>query len=136
MYSDEMMTWDERKHRYILTEACALAYNVDLKKELNASGAPAKNNLPAQILDRISRTVYNFIFLHGDRERKLCELEQEDEYYRQFLFEAMVEQLLYFMVNGDLNLTPQNAQDTSHGAAYAPEMQNILAQSGILYCGR
>ena len=134
MKNDEMMIYDERKRRYILTEACALQYNIDLKKELNAGGAPAKNNLPAQILDRISRTVYNFIFLHGDRESKLETLEEYDDYYRPFILDAMVEQLLYFMVNGDLLLTAHSAADTPR--PYSTEMENVLAQSGILYCGR
>lgn len=134
MKNDEMMIYDERKRRYILTEACALQYNIDLKRELNASGAPAKNNLPAQILDRISRTVYNFIFLHGDRERKLEALEEYDDYYRPFILDAMVEQLLYFMVNGDLLLTAHNGAEAPR--PYSTEMENVLAQSGILYCGR
>ena len=134
MKNDEMMIYDERKRRYILTEACALQYNIDLKRELNSSGAPAKNNLPAQILDRISRTVYNFIFLHGDRESKLETLEEYDDYYRPFLLDAMVEQLLYFMVNGDLLLTAHNGAEAPR--PYSTEMENVLAQSGILYCGR
>ncbi|MBQ8357876.1 MAG: hypothetical protein IJX39_08745 [Clostridia bacterium] len=142
MYNDDMMTFDDVKQRYILTNECALANNVDLGKELNSTGVPSRSNLPAQILDRISRTVYNFIYSHGDRYGKEKELAEND-YYRPFIKDAMIEQLLYFMVNGDLSVVArvdaQTGREFSRAAkldaAYAPEMQNILAQSGILYCG-
>ena len=144
MTNDEMMIYNERSRRYVLTEQCALALNIDLQASLNSSGVPFKNKLAAQILDRVSRTVYNFIFLHGDRAQKTSELEREDEYYRPFIKEALEEQLLYFMANGDINavsrVNMQSGQEISRAAkldaAYAPEMENILAQSGILFCGR
>ena len=142
MYNDEMMTFDEAKKRYILTKQCALAYNVDLDRELNATGVSAKNNLPAQILDRVSRTVYNFIYAHGGREIKQQKIAQDDA-YRPYIKDAMIEQLLYFMANGDLNIVArvdtQTGRESSRAAkldaAYAPEMQNILAQTDLLYCG-
>ncbi len=142
MRSDEMMIFDTVKNRYILTRHCALANNVDLEHELNSTGVAAKNNLPEQILDRVSRTVYNFIYAHGHREAKQKRMA-EDKSYRPFLKDAMVEQLLYFMANGDLNLLARvdvaNGRELSRAAkldaAYAPEMQNVLAQTDLLYCG-
>jgi hypothetical protein len=70
MYSDDMMVFDQTKQRYILTDKCAKAYNIDLERELNSTGVPNKSNLGDQILDRISRTVYNYVYSHGHREIK------------------------------------------------------------------
>lgn len=142
MRNDDMMIFDEVKGRYILTRKCALANNVDLERELNSTGVSAKNNLPEQILDRVSRTVYNFIYAHGHREAKQKRMA-EDPSYRPYLKDAMIEQLLYFMANGDLNMVArvdvQSGREHSRAAkldaAYAPEMQNILGQTDLLYCG-
>ena len=102
MQNDDTMIFDTVKNRYILTRKYALSLNIDLEKELNSTGVAAKNNLPEQILDRVSRTVYNFIYAHGGREVKQRKMA-EDERYRPFLKDAMTEQLLYFMSNGELN---------------------------------
>ena len=142
MKNDDSMIFDESKQRYVLTVQCALDNNVDLEHELDTSGGPAKNNLALHILDRISRTVYNFIYSHGNMEIKRRMLAENDE-YRPFIKDAMIEQLLYFMANGDLNalarIDMQNGREytsaAKRDAAYAPEMQNILAQTDLLYCG-
>ena len=143
MTTDNLMRWDSAKERYVLTEQAALQNNVDLRMILNVAGVPARNNLPEQVLDRISKTVYNFIYLHGDKHSKDRQLQEFDEYYRQFIYDAMIEQLLYFEGNGMLNLTSRVNVSTGlvidraakMDAAYAPEMVNVLNQCGILYCG-
>lgn len=142
MYSDEMMVFDEAKKRYILTDQCALAQNINLDQELNSAGVTAKNNLPDQILDRVSKTVYNYVYAHGGRDVKQRKMAEDDS-YRPFIQDAMIEQLLYFMTNGDLNqlarVDVQSGREHSRAAkldaAYAPEMQNILGQTDLLYCG-
>ena len=142
MFNDDMMTFDEVKGRYILTNKCALANNIDLGESLNTTGVPHVGNLPDQILDRISRTVYNFIYATGSRETKQRKM-REDNAYRPFIMEAMIEQLLYFMANGSLNIIsrvdPQTGREFTRAAKldaeYAPEMQNVLAQTDLLYCG-
>ena len=142
MQNDDTMIFDTVKNRYILTRKYALSLNIDLEKELNSTGVAAKNNLPEQILDRVSRTVYNFIYAHGGREVKQRKMAEEER-YRPFLKDAMTEQLLYFMSNGELNqvarVDMQSGREYSRAAkrdaAYAPEMQNILEQTDLLYCG-
>ena len=142
MKSDDSMIFDESKQRYILTVKCALDNNVDLEHELNSAGVPAKSNLAGQVLDRISRTVYNFIYSHGNMAVKRRMLAENEE-YRPFIKDAMIEQLLYFMANGDLNALAridtqsgrEYGKEAKRDAAYAPEMQNILAQTDLLYCG-
>ena len=143
MTNDSMMTYKIEARRYVLTESAALALNINLRTMLNTTGVPQVHELADQVLDRISRTVYNFIFLHGDREQKLAELESRDAYYRPFLREAMEEQLLYFIANGDLSLTAhvnvangmQLDRTGKRNAMYAPMMQDVLAQTDILYVG-
>lgn len=142
MINDDMMFFDPNKGRYILTTNCALSVNVDLEKELNSGGVPSKSNLPMQVLDRVSRTVYNFVYMHGNRAIKEAAMRDDDE-LRPYIKDAMIEQLLYFMANGDLNMTAR--VDISTGrelyrqgkldAAYAPEMQNILNQTYLTYTG-
>ena len=142
MINDDMMFFDPAKERYILTTNCALAVNIDLEKELNSGGVPSKSNLPMQVLDRVSRTVYNFVYMHGNREIKKDAMRNDDS-LRPYIKDAMIEQLLYFMVNGDLNL--MSRVDMASGrelyrqgkldAAYAPEMQNIINQTYLTYTG-
>lgn len=142
MFNTDLMVFDEEKQRYILTHKCAIENNVDLARELNAAGVPNRNNLEAQVLDRISRTVYNFIYSHGGIEWKHRVLRDDDR-YRPIIQDAMIEQLLYFMANGDLNMTAgvdlQTGKEYNRAAkrdaAYAPMMQDLLAQTDLLYCG-
>ena len=142
MFNTDLMVFDEEKQRYILTHKCAIENNVDLEKELNAAGVPSKSNLEAQVLDRISRMVYGFIYSHGGVAWKQAILRDDDR-YRPIIQDAMIEQLLYFMANGDLNMTARVDLQTGReytraakrDAAYAPMMQDLLAQTDLLYGG-
>ncbi|MBE6555524.1 MAG: hypothetical protein E7663_04750 [Ruminococcaceae bacterium] len=142
MYNDDMMIFDQTQNRYILTEACALSLGIDLSRELCGMSATHKSNLPSLMLDRVSRTVYGYVYAHGNRTVKEERMARDDE-LRPIIFDALCEQLIYQMGNGDLNAVAR--VDTATGAvisreamrdaAYAPMLETILGDSGLLYCG-
>lgn len=142
MYNDSLMVFDERKKRYILTRQCALDNNINLTECLNSTGVPNEGNLPEQILDRISMTIYNFVYSTGNMLIKRDLMMSNDE-YRPFIMDAMIAQLLYVIANGHLTLTPrvniQNGHEFSSAsmrdAAIAPDAQMILEQTDLLYTG-
>ena len=101
-YDDETMFYDWDTHRYILTPECVFdELNINLAERLNKRGSAVAENVPSNVLRRISNIVYGEIY-------KCSEYNDVQEYLlakcpslRKNIKEAMKEQVVYFLINGD-----------------------------------
>lgn len=62
-FSDGDMKYDERSHRYVLTTDCVLReLGVDLTLQLDMSGDANTSTLPDRLLQRVSQSVYLWLY--------------------------------------------------------------------------
>lgn len=140
-YSDNQMTYNERAHRYVLTTESVLEdMNIDLGVVLNTSDVADVAIAQEQFLDRVSRIIYYWIYsvnpLRFRTERELA----MNEPYRPFILEAMKEQVLYILNNGDLTALSGINLDTGmtieeskkRASSIAPLSKDILIDAGIV----
>lgn len=140
-YSDNQMTYNERAHRYVLTQECVLEdMNIDLGAVLNTSDVADVAIAQEQFLDRVSRIIYSWIYsvnpLRFRTERELA----LNESHRPFILEAMKEQVLYILNNGDLTALSGINLDTGitteeskkRASSIAPLSKDILIDAGIV----
>lgn len=103
--TDAHMSYDKISHRYKLTELYVLqVLNRNLADVMAEIGAAADiANEPSILLDRVSRQVYAYCLrctaTPNIRERRMA-LEGS---LRPYIMEAMSEQLIYILNNGDLS---------------------------------
>ena len=139
--SDNHLTYDSSVHRYKLTELGVLQrLNRNLGDVLaDNGGASDPRNEPNIVLDRVSRQIYGFIYSHTAaplrREREMA----LNPAYRAPIMEAMEEQLIYILNNGDMtahtgiNLDTGMAVDPDRmrRAEIAPIARDILTRCGL-----
>ena len=139
--TDSHMAYDRATHRYRLTELYVLqVLNRNLHDVLADNGAASDiAKEPGILLDRISRQVYAFCMRCTAtpfiRERRMA-LEGG---LRSAIMDAMSEQLIYVLNNGDLSAFTGVNVDTGAAvdagrmrqAEIAPMAKDILAQCGL-----
>lgn len=140
-YTDNYMRYDASVHRYVLTDEFVLEkMNIVLDELLDTSGGADIANEKAKFLNRISLAIYNYIYrLCPLRYRKERELALDAE-CRAPLQNAMEEQILYIMFNGDLSLSSGlNAVNGTQLEArrlrqseIAPMAKDVLAAAKII----
>ena len=140
-FTDNLMTYNERAHRYVLTEECVLEdLNIDLKAVLNTSDVADIANAADRFLDRISIVIYTWIYsVNPFRFRAERDLALNVN-VRPFLYEAMKEQVLYVLNNGDLSALSGVNVDTGmtvderrkRSAMVAPLAKDILINGGVV----
>ena len=69
-YSDNTMTYDVTKHRYILTEEYVRQMGIDLSLVLNTDFSPIPASVPGLFLDRVSKLVYSNIYKYGRSKKE------------------------------------------------------------------
>lgn len=142
--NDYAMTYDKSRHRYILTtEDVLVNLNINLHAELRTNGLAADEaNEADKLLDRVSRIVYQHIYIHASSPRKMERRLALDPGLRDIIREAMEEQLLYILANGDY--TTLSGINTETGAAHtesiraatvSPLAGEILMNAGLLFVG-
>lgn len=128
-YNDIYMDYSQRKHRYVLT----LAYANDMRNiDLLAigDGEMNDNNAADQVLDKVSRQIYNHIYRHAMHRYRTEKALAFDEDVRQALMDAMGDQLEWMVTNGD---TYVNAERELPGVC--PMAHETLAAAGLLFAG-
>ena len=149
-YSDTEMRYLASAHRYVLTEeGVRTALGLDLLTRLNKRGVTDTAALVGQVLNQISMVVYHRIYSNAPNHYLAEYLAAKHPMARNILLEAMQQQLMYFLVNGDL--TKISGVDTRRGstldrdslqhAAIDPMTAEILdreldsAGLRLTYCG-
>lgn len=140
-YSDSYMKYSASEHRYVLTEQFVRErMNIDLEALTDTSVCIDISAEKTVILERISNTVYAYIYrmspFYYAKERQLA----QNAAFRLPLRRAMEEQLRYVIFNGDLSLASgvSVAEDSAidskrmREAEIAPLAKDILISAGIV----
>lgn len=102
-YDDERMIFDKVSCRYVLTPNALAESGIDIAAE--TENAAYSQTVTANVLNRISRKVYNFIHLHNNDNPKQDWLIAHVPSLRKIIYEALTAQALYMYTVGDLALT-------------------------------
>lgn len=140
-YSDDLMIYDSDEHRYRLTEKYVLQrMNRNLLQILaDHGGAFDSSNEPKILLDRVSRQIYGYCYACTPFPKARERMMALDETKRKAIRDAMAEQLVYILNNGDLSAyTGVNLETGATIDPYrmryseiAPMARDILLASGI-----
>lgn len=101
--SDNLMTWSSLKNRYILKEDAFRAYTgMDVRAMVNDSLGDVAN-IVNYYFDNVSLKVYNYIFNYRSSFNQRNAVLMYSPTARQMLYRCMVEQMVYFITNGDIS---------------------------------
>ena len=136
-FNDPSMTYSERTHRYTLTaDAVKNELNVDLETVMNPAGALDRASIVPAFLANVSREIYAYIYACGidnDVQEYLCAKHPSA---RRIIFEAMIAQVEYMILNGslyqlsgvDIRKGSVMDQRSLRKVQIAPMAQDILAR--------
>lgn len=128
-YDDIYMIYDKMRHRYVLTTQCAQdLHNIDLLSI--GDGTMNEGNAAKQVLERVSRQIYNHIYRHAWHRLRTERALALDISHRQVLMDAMGDQLEWIVANGD---TYNNAERELPGVC--PMSHETLLAAGLLFAG-
>ena len=140
-YSDDHMIYDTADHRYRLTELYVLQrMNRNLSAILaDHGGASDTANEAGVLLDRISRQIYAYCLRSTPTPYKREQVMATDHAKRVAIRDAMAEQLVYVLNNGDLSAYTGVNLDTGatidpnrmRMAEIAPMARDILITHGL-----
>lgn len=141
-YSDTYMIYDSERHRYTLTTAfVSERLNIDLASRLNTAGSIDQSQAAALLLERVSSAVYSYIYAMGIDNTVQEYILGTDEQMRRLIMDAMSEQVLYMLVNGDLGLASGvdaasmsgAGQSLFYDARIAPNTKALLERNLTAY---
>lgn len=101
-YSDELMTFDTVTKHYILTEEALEANGMSLRHRLSLRRGAPVSEIINRLLRRVSDIVYNYIHKFNVDNSLQDEIIAQYESTRRIIYQAMVEQTEYLLLNGDL----------------------------------
>lgn len=141
-YNDTYLRYDFYQHRYVLTsDFVAQKLNINLLARINATGAIDRAQAVVLLLERASQNIYTWIYECGGDNTAQEYILGTDEQARRMIADAMGEQVLYILANGDLGLTSGLDGATMSGvgqaafaeARVAPNAKAILSRNLTAY---
>lgn len=104
-FSDEQMKYDFEEHRYILTKEYVLKRSgIDLSKVLKPGFIDQPQQRVDNFLNQLSDEIYGWIYEHNADNDYQEYLLAKNPLLRNIIRNAMFQQVLYVLVNGDLNM--------------------------------
>lgn len=126
-YNDTYMRYDYEAHRYVLTtEYVAKKLNIDLVARINATGSIDRAQAATLLLEHASKSVYSWIYETGGENDVQEWILGTDPQARALIRDAMGEQVMYLLINGDLGLVAGVDGATMSGAG-----QSAFAEARI-----
>lgn len=102
-YSDARMTWHPEKNRYILNELAFSEYTgMDVRGMVNDSLGNVAN-IVKYYFDNVSLKVYNYILNNRSAFPARDAALKYSPTARDMLYRCMIEQMVYFITNGDIS---------------------------------
>jgi hypothetical protein len=135
-YDDDLMKYDMRTHRYILTpKAMEQERGIRLLDVLNTEGDSNSSTLPDRWLAQVSQKLYTYIYQFSPQHLLIEYRLAKDPECRDLLYECLVNEAHYALKNGDfwnmagVNLaksTAMNIADLRGRAAVSPITESML----------
>ena len=138
-YDDAYMTFDAVLRRYLLTESAITDYvGINIRQRIEVNPTVDATVVIKQIARRVSELVYSYIHQFTFNTARQDELIAVTPSLRPIIFEALCQQMQYFLHKGDLSHSvdreersraiDETAKDTL--GRYVPELG-----TSILYAG-
>lgn len=108
-YNDSNMIFDSAKGRYILTENALIQNGVNIRSRL-IQGAAGAETIIARILDYSSMMIYNYIHQFSFDNNRQDERIATIPSLRKIIYEAMLNQTEYLLLNGDFSRSADEAK--------------------------
>ncbi len=105
-FSDQDLIYDLKSHKYVLTQSCVLN---ELGVDLNVKYKGKSGTVPI-LLKRISDIVYAHIHKHNVNTQMQDFIIAKTKSGREIIKEAMLNQLLYVLMIGDLTMSTDKAK--------------------------
>lgn len=144
-YSDQTMTYDFKRHQYVLTtQGVFLELGENLDTYFPTGSDSNQSTRAKRLLERISRKVYNYIY-QDSMNASWLEFElAKQPFLRERIKDMLIYQLEYFLVNGDptlnsgVNIDKGSAMDINQlrGRVKVADDTEILANEIIPQLGR
>ncbi len=103
MYSDDRMTFNELTGRYTLTEQALEDNGVFLRQRLERNKTINATMVINRVLSRVSDMIYNYIHKFNNDNKQQDLWIANIPSLREIIYKAMIEQVEYFLMNGDLS---------------------------------
>lgn len=140
-YSDDLMIFDSRRGRYVLTEAALESGGIFLRQRLERSrGAVDATAVINGVCRTASTHIYNYIHSFNHDNSRQDELIAKAPSLRTIIFDAMLEQTKYIIFKGDRTMSsdPDEQKNYIHPSAalILTETVRELGGRSILFSGR
>ena len=138
-HDDEYMVFDPILHRYVLTESAITNHvGINVRQRIEVNPTVDATVIIKQITRRVSELVYSYIHQFAFNTARQDELIATVPSLRPIMFEALCQQMQYFLHKGDLSHSvnldersraiDETAKDTL--ARYVPELGNSIIYAG------
>lgn len=101
--SDELVIFDELTGQYILTEEATLRDGMQLRARLSRKRDVDPTSIINALCRRVSNIIYNYLHKYSLNNMRQNMIIAQNAECKQIVYRAMLEQLAYLLMNGDLS---------------------------------
>ena len=131
-YTDDLMRFDETRNRYFLTEFALVMNGTDLRTRLTFNRTLDPTTVINRVLSRVSEMIYNYIHSFNSDNRRQDELIAKLPSLRSIIYNAMINQAEYFIMNGDFSRSAEPDKRMLAIDATAKEYLNtVISEIGV-----
>lgn len=137
-YSDDLMIFDEISRHYILTEDALKINGIQLRERLMRRRGIDASAIINRVLRRASDMIYNYLHRFNNDNNRQDEMIANYPSCRRIIYQAMLDQVEYILINGDLSRSAEedkrrlaideNAKEILN--TYVPELGVALTYAG------
>lgn len=108
-YSDELMTFDEGRNMYFLTEEALVRRGINMRYRLAMTQAPSPEYIINGLLETVSEMIYNYIHEYAHDNEYQDKIINHIEQARSVIYRALLQQAVYVLKVGNLSLAIDDA---------------------------
>lgn len=131
-YNDDKMRFDELTGRYILTETAIENNGISLRARLSANRTINPTTVINSLLTRASDMIYNYIHAFNIDNRHQDYLIANIPELRIIIYRAMLQQVEYILMNGDLSRSvDKDKRDIAIDASAKQTLETVIPSLGV-----
>ena len=131
-YSDDIMIYNELTGRYILTETAIENNGISLRARLSANRTINPTTVINSLLTRASDMIYNYIHAFNIDNRHQDYLIANIPELRIIIYRAMLQQVEYILMNGDLSRSvDKDKRDIAIDASAKQTLETVVPSLGV-----